>query len=628
MLKVFGIFAISTLAGIASSAMDGERLSLADCSQFGQYYNAEDHRDDQRAHFYFKAGADQGSADCQYWLGACYHDGRVAGWSVEQSNDQAFQWYEKAAKQGHVEASFFVGVMSYCPHDGVIRDYIMAHRYFKIAADKGYTEALYYLGLMFFKGQGVDKDRKSAFEYFRLGAKRKHSGSQYYLGKMLYEGEDVPENVEEGLDLIHESIKQKNGDAVAYLGWIQLVGMEYNKALSLYMTAEALGSGEGSYGVGRIYYYGYGVQKDYEEAFQHFQIGAQREDPACQYFLGGMYVEGEAGIQDDSLGFKWLRRAASHKYEKAYVLVGQMYYQGKGISQNYGYARLWLEEAAKIGDYSAMSLLGMIYHEGLGVAVDDRKAFCYFRDAVKGNDVSRRFNLGLMYYNGSGTIVSKYLAFQNFKIAADAGDVQAIWMIANMYEKGEGAKADQSEAFMYYKLLADQGDFFGQLEVAKRYMRGYGVLSDYELGVHYFERTVFDDRGNLKENVQKTWAEALAGDDEKTKEIVYFMRDFLHWRYSIDIEILEPVEKIPDLNYTTDRPIEKRRRKRARKKKEPQSLPFYASDADKNIAWAARFLEHQMNAEGKRERTLPSEKQCLVPPSSKQLDECECCTLF
>ena len=57
----------------------------------------------------------------------------------------AAEWYRKAAKQGHVEAQFFLGFM-YKKGKGVPQDYALAAEWYRKAAEQGYAKAQSKLG--------------------------------------------------------------------------------------------------------------------------------------------------------------------------------------------------------------------------------------------------------------------------------------------------------------------------------------------------------------------------------------------------------------------------------------------------------------------------------------------------
>ena len=63
-----------------------------------------------------------------------------------------------------------------------------------------------------------------------------------------------------------------------------------------------------------LYYNGYGVAKDYEEAM------------------------------------KWYLKAAEQGYANAENIIGELYYYGEGVAQDYEEAMKWYLKAAKQGD--------------------------------------------------------------------------------------------------------------------------------------------------------------------------------------------------------------------------------------------------------------------------------------
>eukprot|EP01088_Endostelium_zonatum_P019863 TRINITY_DN706_c1_g1_i2.p1 TRINITY_DN706_c1_g1~~TRINITY_DN706_c1_g1_i2.p1 ORF type:complete len:678 (-),score=240.77 TRINITY_DN706_c1_g1_i2:32-1783(-) len=65
----------------------------------------------------------------------CYHEGT----GVEKDQDQAYQWFKKAAEQGHVQAQFNAG-LHYDKGEGVERDEEKAFEWTKKAAEQGDDE--------------------------------------------------------------------------------------------------------------------------------------------------------------------------------------------------------------------------------------------------------------------------------------------------------------------------------------------------------------------------------------------------------------------------------------------------------------------------------------------------------
>ena len=110
--------------------------------------------------------AKNGNPRAQYNLGVCYHSGRDG---IEQDYEQAAMWYQKAAEQGHVRASFYLGVL-YQNGKGAEQNYKKATELFMSAAESGYDKAQINLGIFYVKGIGVPKDYGKAEFWFQKAA--------------------------------------------------------------------------------------------------------------------------------------------------------------------------------------------------------------------------------------------------------------------------------------------------------------------------------------------------------------------------------------------------------------------------------------------------------------------------
>lgn len=116
-----------------------------------------------------------GNSDGQYQLGVM---------NQRCSNEHgAFEWYRKAAEQGHPDAMESLGMM-YESGIGVLRDYVEALKWYRKAADhirvpkleyiqKGLTrESQRMLGLMYENGIGVPRDYAMALKWYLKAAEQ------------------------------------------------------------------------------------------------------------------------------------------------------------------------------------------------------------------------------------------------------------------------------------------------------------------------------------------------------------------------------------------------------------------------------------------------------------------------
>lgn len=422
------------------------QYQLGDC-----YYSGEDVQKDyaEAVKWYLKAAA-QGHTEAEYSLGFCYYN----GYGVEENNDEAFRWLKIAADKGHGSAQYYLG-RCYLGGYGVEENDEEALRWFKIAAANGNIRAQYYVGRCYFKGWGVAKDETEAVRWYRMVAEEGDSDAQFTLGECYSYGwgvnEDdveatkwfrkaaeqgdaraqcelgtayhlgaeygVEENEEEAIKWYKKSAEQDCANAACCLGDIyfskgnSLEGSQayeayaqsiewYKKAIELdrdeegdvYYSLTSYAYVEAAYNLGKMYYYGDGVEENEEEAHSWYEeyadlcndpspfygeeeevslsredldahefnlslMSAQEGDADAQFFVGLRYVNGQGVEKNDAEAVKWFLKAAQQGHSDAQYLVGVCYNQGIGVEQNYAEARKWYEKAIQSGNVKAQEKL-------------------------------------------------------------------------------------------------------------------------------------------------------------------------------------------------------------------------------------------------------------------------------
>nr|QNS26454.1 hypothetical protein MTCCP1_00071 [uncultured bacterium] len=114
---------------------------------------------------WFRLGARNGDAACQYALGVLYANGQ----GVMQGKIQASLWYLKAAAQGHAAAQFNLGLL-YATGDGVAQDLAQAVSWYEKAAEQGYPRAQFNLAVMLETGSGGPPDTDRALDLYLKAA--------------------------------------------------------------------------------------------------------------------------------------------------------------------------------------------------------------------------------------------------------------------------------------------------------------------------------------------------------------------------------------------------------------------------------------------------------------------------
>ncbi|WP_298608879.1 hypothetical protein [uncultured Thiothrix sp.] len=120
---------------------------------------------------------------------------------------------------------------------------------------------------------------------------------------------------------------------------------------------------------------------------------AQKGDMYAQLMLGALFEDGTdpAIPQDIKEAAKWYAKAAKQGYPKAQHNLALLYEDGRGVPQSYTEAAKWYAKAAKAGFSEAQNNLAVLYIMGNGVKQDRAQAEKLLTAAVgQGNENARR----------------------------------------------------------------------------------------------------------------------------------------------------------------------------------------------------------------------------------------------
>jgi hypothetical protein len=89
------------------------------------------------AYYLWRPRAESGDANAQYGIGWMYHN----GYGLAISDDEAIAWWELASHQGHIDATFALGMLYGLGEGAVRRDMTLAVSYYHRAAREGHEDA-------------------------------------------------------------------------------------------------------------------------------------------------------------------------------------------------------------------------------------------------------------------------------------------------------------------------------------------------------------------------------------------------------------------------------------------------------------------------------------------------------
>ena len=416
------------------------QYNLGEMYRLGQGVN----QDFKESFKWYEKAAIQDNIWAQFYLGGMYY----LGLEVNQDYKEAFKWFEKAANKGNSKAQYSLGKM-YRLGEGTQEDDKEALKWYEKAANQGLDEAQYSLANMYYFGNGVDKDYKEAFKWYEKAAIQGHYWAQNALGEMYDYGKGVKENDYEAFKWYEKAANQGSSMAQKKFIDIYLFGIvkDYNKAFKWQEKAaiqgnrflgfdincfnrdletlnlnEKMTTDEDSYSqcmLGVKLYLDYDKRK---EAVKWFEESAIQGNIFAQSILGKLYYAGYEVNKNYHEAVKWYEKAAIQGYYVAQYELGNMYYFGRGVNQDYNEAIKWYEKSALQGNVNAQNDLGYMYKAGKGVNQDYKEAFKWYEKAAIQGNSKAKLEIGEMYQFGQGLNKDYKEAFKLYKEASTQGN--------------------------------------------------------------------------------------------------------------------------------------------------------------------------------------------------------------
>jgi TPR repeat protein len=153
---------------------------------------------------------------------------------------------------------------------------------------------------------------------------------------------------------------------------------DYQKALSIWRPLAEQGRGDAEYGIARMYYNGFGVPRDREEALKRIRRALDHDCTEANIGLGNLYREGKVVPQNFPKALALFQIVADSGNPIAFYNIGLMYETGAGVEVNLVEAVRWYQKAADGGVVPAQARLGMLYMTGQNVSKDRVQALKWF----------------------------------------------------------------------------------------------------------------------------------------------------------------------------------------------------------------------------------------------------------
>ena len=125
-----------------------------------------------------------------------------------------------AAKEGDIDAQYYVGICYQTGKDNAPVDPHQAKHWLEYAANAGSADALYYLGLRIFAEDEYYGSEEDGVRYLTSAAQKGNATAQYFLGNFYWDGDHVHQNQDQAVMWYEKAAQQNNADAQFKLGLI------------------------------------------------------------------------------------------------------------------------------------------------------------------------------------------------------------------------------------------------------------------------------------------------------------------------------------------------------------------------------------------------------------------------
>lgn len=284
---------------------------------------------------------------------------RIIHWkqqTADHSTNQDLSKLLSQAQAGDVQAQLKLG-QAYQSGNGVPKDDQQAAEWYSKAAEQGNAEAEFNLAVMYLTGQGVKQDDQQALKWFLKAAREGNATAMYNLGALYYGGNGIPVD-----------------DVMSY-AWFTLANdAGYPKAAEAVQRAESDQKRsiqiEGYDRIARMYDAGDYLPLNHAEAYKWWLKAAAKNDPEAQVQVASKLLDGQGVPQDLPQARHWCDLAAEQHEILGQVCLGLIYRRGLGVAANPGQARKWFEPAAMRNNHQAIAELAQMEANGEGGKVD------------------------------------------------------------------------------------------------------------------------------------------------------------------------------------------------------------------------------------------------------------------
>lgn len=321
--------------------------------------------------------ADRGDGWAMVELGWRYYNGD----GVAVNKNMAKYWFEKPQAQRFADGRYGFALCTFRS------DVQKALSVLKDLADEGHTSAQLELARYW-----REKDKGAAVMYYIQAAQRS-TVAQYELGSFYEYSNKV---YSQAFYWYQKAAENGHEDAIAKLGTFYFDGKgdvekDYAKAYQLAVKSANAGSEYGYCLLGRCYYHGYGVGRDYAEALRWFRKTRLDES---RYYIGLCYRNGYGVPKNEWEAIKYF----DYNIDPRALTAEAMHHLFYSPYRNEAKGMSLLKLAVAYGEPGAILQMGYDYENGQhGLPRDREKAFELYKQSADLGCIGAQRKLGDYY---------------------------------------------------------------------------------------------------------------------------------------------------------------------------------------------------------------------------------------
>jgi len=315
-------------------------------------------RSPKNSAYWYRTAAKRGHREAQYRLGVYYLKAGIffrKDGETEKSKlafKYAVDWFRTVADRGHGEAKARIGDMYYFGW-GVETNEAKAAEWFHQSAEQNNSMGLQRLARAFKEGKGVDKDEQKAAKLFLKSAELGYKIAMHDIGILYYHGLGVDKDVVKSLEWLSKGCKsgfeKSCPTMVSVMEKEDVGGNEIKKVIDTITDAKEKGIPSGIFALGYMYSRGVGFEKDLDAGMTLYMKAAEKEFPNAFDRFVFLYLSGHHPKKYTLRIRDLLKSRATSGNKKAYCGLGVFYTQGRytPVDKELGY--VWLNKCIDSG---------------------------------------------------------------------------------------------------------------------------------------------------------------------------------------------------------------------------------------------------------------------------------------